>query len=194
MEVKATAKFIRMSPRKVRLVASLVRGLTATQAMDQLKAANKKAVEPVIKLLNSAIANATNNFELDKNNLVITEIKVDEGPTLKRWMPRARGRATTIHKRTSHINIILGEIVASGEVKAKKQKVEAPVKLGETPKHTDGVKVKKSEEAEQKEVATEKGKKTSDGRGEGRHGHHKIEGHSHDNKGFMKKMFNRKAG
>ena len=113
MEVKAKAKYIRMSPRKVRLVADVVRGLAVEKAMDQLVFVKKHAVRPIEKLLNSAVANAENNFELEKKNLYIKEIKINEGPTLKRWKPRARGRATPIRKRTSHIDIVLAELVES---------------------------------------------------------------------------------
>ena len=131
MEVKAKLKHLRMSPRKVRLVASLIRGLEIEKAIDQLKFANKKAAKPVEKLLNSCIANGVNNFGLEKENLLIKEIKVDDGATLKRWMPRAHGRATPIRKRCSHVSITLSEIKESGKKKGKKHKLEAPVKLGD---------------------------------------------------------------
>ena len=193
MEVKAKAKFIRMSPRKVRLVADLVRGAEVNKAINQLRFANKLAAQPIIKLINSAIANAANNFELDKNNLFIKEIRIDEGTKLKRWMPKARGRATPILKRTSHINIILSELVDSGKKEAKKQKIEAPIKLGTKPKEDEGVKIKeKGEKKVSAEEQEEKGKVITDPRMEGRHGHAKIEGGT--NSGFVKKMFRRKSG
>ena len=100
MEVKAKLKYIRISPRKVRLVADLVRKMEVNKALDQIKFSGKKSAKPLSKLINSAIANAANNFELDKNNLYIKEIRVDEGQTLKRWMPKARGRATPIMKKS----------------------------------------------------------------------------------------------
>jgi large subunit ribosomal protein L22 len=125
MEVKASAKYIKMSPRKVRLVVDVVRGMKTDQALNQLKFINKRAVKPVEKLISSAIANAVNNFELDEGNLFVKEIKVDEGVTMRRWMPRARGRATPLRKRTSNISLILGELVDSGQKEAKKAKVEA---------------------------------------------------------------------
>lgn len=193
MEVKAQAKHIRISPRKVRLVAGLVRGMEAVKAVDQLKFINKQATEPISKLLNSAIANATNNFELEKNNLFIKEIKVDEGATLKRWMPKARGRATPLRKRTSHITIILAELVASGKVESKKQKLEAPIKLGSKPKEDEGVKIKgEKEKGKTSEEKEEKGKTVHDPRMEGRPHHAKIEGKS--SAGIVKKMFQRKSG
>ena len=191
MEIKAKAKHIRMSPRKVRLVADAVRGKEAENAISQLKFINKLAAKPVAKLINSAIASAEHDFEIEKDNLKIAEIKVDEGPTLKRWTPRAHGRATPIRKRTSHISLVLAEIKESGKKEAKKQKIEAPVKLGTKPKEDEGVKVK--EVKKEKETSTEEeGKQIIDPRGEGRGGHTKIEGKSH--KGFMGKMFRRKSG
>ncbi len=129
MDVRAKAKFIRISPKKVRLVADLVREMKTDKAIAQLNFTNKKATKPIKKLIDSAIANATNNYNLDKNNLFVKEVWIDEGPTLHRWMPRAHGRATPIRKRTSHIALTVGEIKDSGEVEPKKQEVEEPVKL-----------------------------------------------------------------
>jgi len=193
MEVKAKLKFLRMSPRKVRLIVSLVRGSEVGRALDQLKFANKKAAEPVAKLINSAVANAEHNFGLERNNLKIKEIKVDEAPTLKRWMPRAHGRATEIKKRGSHILVTLAEIRETAGVKqGKKPKAEKPVKLdhpaGEAPE---------SKPAEAKAAKTEKDferskeEKLPDPRMEGHHAHAKAEGGA---KGFAKKVFRRKSG
>lgn len=113
MEVKAQAKYIRQSPYKVRLVLDLVRGLPVGDAQAVLAHANRRAAEPVVKVLNSAVANAEHNHALDADDLVIAKAYADEGPTLKRFRPRARGRATRINKRTSHITIVVAE---SGEV------------------------------------------------------------------------------
>lgn len=194
MEVKAKIKFIRMSPTKVRLVANLIKKLPVLKALDQLQFINKLAARPVAKLLKSAIANAENNFELVKDNLFIKEITVNEGPTLKRWMPRAHGRATPIRKRTSHINLILEEIKPSGKTTAKKQTIEAPVKFGAQPKQEASVKIKeaaKTKKDKEKEIK-EEGKTITDPRMEGHHGHAKIEGGS--SKGFATKIFRRKSG
>lgn len=136
MDVKASARFIRMSPKKIRLVVDLVRGMPAQEAEKQLRFVPKAASLPVLKLLRSAIANAENNFKLDGKDLVIKEIRVDQGPTLKRWMPRAFGRASTIRKRSSHISILLNDGKAGPAVKAevkkeavKEEKIEVvPVK------------------------------------------------------------------
>lgn len=191
MEIKAKAKHIKASPRKVRLVVDVIRGLRVDQALDQLTFVNKKATGSVEKLVKSAIANALNNFELKEDNLFVKEIRVDEGPTMKRWQPRARGRACPIRKRTSHVSLVLGELVDSGEVKAKKQKVAAPIKLGAKAKEDEGVKVKDSKETAKPET-DEKGKKTVDPRGEGKGKNTKIEGKS--TKAFGNKVFRRKSG
>ncbi|MFA5360392.1 MAG: 50S ribosomal protein L22 [Candidatus Paceibacterota bacterium] len=110
MEVKASLKYLRISPRKTRLVTNLIKGLPVKDAEAQLTYISKKSGQPVLKLLKSAIANAENNFHLDKDNLYIKIIRVDEGPALKRWRARARGSAYTIKKRTSHIFLVLDEI------------------------------------------------------------------------------------
>jgi len=108
--MKASATHIRIAPRKVRTVVDTVRGKSVSQALSILAFTRKKAALPVQKLLKSAVANAAENDGIsDVDTLVIDRIMVDEGPTLKRYMPRARGRATPIRKRTSHIRIILRE-------------------------------------------------------------------------------------
>ena len=124
MQVSAKAKYIRMSPRKVRLVVNAVRGLEIADAQNQLRFMNKAAAEPVLKLLNSAVANAEHNFKLKPENLYIQAITADGGPTLHRWKARARGRAAPIRKRTTHINIVLDEKEATVEKKAKPAKKE----------------------------------------------------------------------
>lgn len=194
MEIKASAKNVRMSARKIRLVIDAVRGLSLEKALEQLKFINKLAAKSVVKLVDSAIANAVNNFELDRDNLYIKEIKADEGATAYRWMPRAHGRATPLRKKTSHISIVLAEVKDSGKKEAKKQSIEAPVKLGEHPKKDEGVKADKKEKTDEKnkDEKNEKGKKIIDPRSEGKGGHTKIEGGSH--KGFVEKVFRRKSG
>jgi large subunit ribosomal protein L22 len=108
--MKASTTGVRISPRKVRLVVDIVRGKSVSQAMNILAFTRKKAALPVQKLLKSAVANAVENHGVrDADDLVIDRIMVDEGPTLKRFTPRARGRATPIRKRTSHIRILLRE-------------------------------------------------------------------------------------
>lgn len=197
MEVKAKAKFIRMSPTKIRLVTNLIKKMSAAEALNQLKFINKLASRPVAKLIKSAMANAEHNFELAKDNLFIKELTVDEGPTLKRSMPRAHGRATPIRKRTSHINLVLGEIKASAAVEAKKQVVPAPLKLEAQPKKEVAVKLTAPAKAETAEAKAKdddvkgKGKVIVDPRMAPRRGHGRLEGGA---KGFAARMFRRKSG
>lgn len=118
-EVRAQLNFFRMGPRKVRLVADLMRGRKVVTAINTLSVLNKIAAKPLLKLLKSAVANAKHNFSLSEDSLRVFRITVDGGPVLKRWMPKAHGRATPIRERTSHITIILtGEKVATKNVDA----------------------------------------------------------------------------
>ncbi len=134
MKVDAKLNHLRIAPRKVRLVVDLIRGRKVSEAEDRLKFTSKRAVKPVMKLLKSAIANAEHNFDLIADNLYISEIRVDQGPTLKRWRPRARGATNQIQKKTSHITIVLDEIEPGQEIKTgKKGKIEK-IKRKEKPK------------------------------------------------------------
>ena len=105
--VRASARYVRIAPRKARLVADQVRGLTVPQARTLLEFSPRGASRDIAKLIASAAANAENNHELVADDLEIAEIQIDEGPTLKRWRARARGRATRIEKRTSHVSVAL---------------------------------------------------------------------------------------
>jgi ribosomal protein L22 len=105
--VKAKARYVRIAPRKVRLIADQVRGMHIEQARALLAFSPRGAAEPIQKLINSAAANAENNHDLIGDEMRITSITVDEGPTLRRFRPRAMGRATPINKRTSHIAVAL---------------------------------------------------------------------------------------
>jgi len=168
MEVKASLKHLRMSPRKIRLVIDVVRKMPVDKALDQLRFVNKLAAESVVKLIKSAIANAVNTYNLERDNLYIKEIRSDEGVMLKRWMPRAHGRATSIRKRGCHVSLTLGEIKDSGKKDKKVMKAADPVKLEKL--------AKDSEQAASKtmlKAAKEKGKKAA---------------------GEKTKMFRRKAG
>jgi len=109
MKNQATARYIRQSPFKVRRVLDLVRGLPVTEARDVLTFTNRKAAGTILKVLDSAVANAEHNQALDAEELWIFEAFADEGPTLKRFRPRARGRATAIHKRTCHITVVVAD-------------------------------------------------------------------------------------
>ena len=105
--MKAVAKFVRIAPRKARLVADEVRGKSYPEAASLLRFTNKRAAKIVGDVLNSAAANAEHNSDADTDELRVKTIKVDEGPTIKRYRPRAMGRATMIRKRTSHITVEL---------------------------------------------------------------------------------------
>ncbi len=109
MEAKAVAKYVRISPRKVRQVINLIRGKSVDEALAILKDTPKGASEPVGKVLKSAIANAETNHNMDRALLYVARIYADPGPTLKRILPRMRGMANRIRKRTSHITVVLKE-------------------------------------------------------------------------------------
>ena len=104
---KATAKFVRVTPMKARRVIDLVRGKNVDEALDILQFAPQAASEPVAKVLASAVANAENNLDLDRRTLVVSQAFADEGPTMRRFQPRAQGRAFMIRKRTSHITVVV---------------------------------------------------------------------------------------
>ena len=207
MEVQATLRHLRTSPKKVRLVADVIRGKKVAAAQSQLLHLNKGASQPMLKLLNSALANAEHNLSLAKDNLFVKEVRVDEGATLKRWMPRAHGRATTIRKRMSHVQLVLGEInpttpkksAKGGSASGGKKGAEAPVKKVSS---KDDVKesIKKEASVPHDEKAPaghdkEIDKHIEDPRGEGKHRHNQ-----HSDKrsmkwqgGKTKRVFNRKA-
>lgn len=109
MEVKAVAKYIRISPQKARLVADVVRGMDAGQALTTLRFMPKKGAAVIRKVLESAVANADQMGTVDVDTLFVKEILVDGGPMLKRFRPRAQGRATRILKRSSHITVVVDE-------------------------------------------------------------------------------------
>lgn len=118
MEVIAESKFIRMTPRKLRLVANQVRGLDVQQAIEVLKGLDKRANHPILLTLKQAVGNAVNNFNLDKTGLRIKSLEIGKGPINKRWQFVARGRVHQVQKKTSHIRMVLeGE-----EKKVKSQK------------------------------------------------------------------------
>jgi large subunit ribosomal protein L22 len=130
MKIKAELKYLRIAPRKVRLVAKLIRKKKVEQAQTTLDFAIKKGTRPISKLLDSAVASAKNNFQLDPSNLYISKITVDEGPKFKRWRPRSRGMAYPIQKKTSHVTIVLDEIVEGKKIK-KAQKPAKPTEIEE---------------------------------------------------------------
>jgi large subunit ribosomal protein L22 len=108
-KVKSISKYVRISPRKARLVADLIRGLAVGEAQTQLAFCNLKAGRLLAKTLNSAIANAEHNHDMRAEDLKVSEVRVDEGPTMKRARPKCRGGRVPIMKRTSHLTVVVSE-------------------------------------------------------------------------------------
>ncbi len=152
MQVSAKLNNFRKSPRKVRLVAGLLKGLSAQDAKNQLKFIVKGSTPNFEKLLKSAISNAENNFGLDKDNLFVKDVVVNEGAKLKRWLPRAYGRASLILKRTSNIEIILEEKV-EGKGRKKIEKKQEIKDVKEKPEIAKKEKEKTEEIKEEKKPA-----------------------------------------
>ena len=173
MQVKANLNYLRISARKVRLIADLLRGMDIIEAESQLKFTTKQAGRPILKLLNSAIANASHNFSIEKDDLYISKIEVNEGPPLKRWIPRAMGRATPIIKRTSHISMILE---TKKRVKVKKKKKEKPETI--KPEELEKISTEKTKKEDYSKKPTVLKKKSS--------GKSKL-------KSFGRKIFRRKS-
>jgi len=164
MEVKAKLNYLRIAPRKIRLVADMIRRKKVEEAQIILGFAKKRGARPLLKLLNSALANAKNNFQLDADNLYISKITVDEGPKLKRWMPRARGRASEIQKKTSHITLILNEIKPSSKKKKGEKKQDlSRTRLG---KRTSSSKILPKKEKKESLLKKAENKKLESAAGE----------------------------
>ena len=154
-EVTAQLNSLRLSPRKVRLVVNVVKGKNAERALEQLAFLVRRPTGPVAKLIKSALANAENNFHMVRSNLYIKEFYVDEGMKLKRYRPKAQGRANPIQKKTSHLRLTLAEKVPGLKVQkaeTKKEKAEH-VHKHETP-------AKPENQTAKPEIKTEIGKKT----------------------------------
>ena len=109
MQAKAIARTVGVTPRKARLVVDLVRGKTVVEALETLSVLNKSAVTPVTKVIKSAVANATNNFNMDESSLYIKEAYVDDSIRMRRFLPRAKGSASGLVKRTCHITIVVAD-------------------------------------------------------------------------------------
>ena len=110
MSMIARLRHVRMTPRKMRVVANQIRGMRAAKAVEFLTFCRRRAARPLLKLIRSALANADQKGDVDVDNLSVKKIEVDKGPTFKRFMPRARGMATPILKRTSHVRVELEEV------------------------------------------------------------------------------------
>lgn len=144
-EVKGSLRHLRVSPRKIRLMARVVKGMPVEEAKAQLITSPKRSSVHILKLLESVMANAENNFNMNSKNLFIKKIRVDKAPTLKRWMPRARGAVGMIKKEGSHVLLVLGEnetqygsrfIIPSKEVKEQAKKEKSKKKKGQEKKKT----------------------------------------------------------
>ena len=109
MEAKAVAKYVRVSSSKVKPVADLVRGKSVSEARAILKFTPRKAARHLLKVLDSAVANAENNFDMDVENLIVSEVYANQGPVMKRWKAGAQGRANPILRRTSHLGVVVSE-------------------------------------------------------------------------------------
>lgn len=163
-QVTAKLNYLRISPRKVRLVANTLKQLSVNEAEAQLLIRTKRAAHPLLKLLRSAIANAKNK-KLDPQKLIISSMLVNEGPILKRFLPRAQGRATAIHKKTSHVTLILSEAEKPSSARFN---ILPPVKKEKKAKEK---KLSKTKAAEEKEIKL------------------KVE----EKPGFFKRIFRRKS-
>ncbi|KKQ46042.1 MAG: 50S ribosomal protein L22 [Candidatus Moranbacteria bacterium GW2011_GWC2_37_8] len=189
MKVIASLKNLRTSPRKVRLVTNSIVGMNASAALVQLQHVVKKTSEPMEKLLNSALANAENNFGLDKDNMYVSSVLVGEGAKLKRWLPRAQGRATLLLKRTSHIKLELEERIEGKNKKTKQQldKEKADREAARTKAMKEAVAEASKEEAENEDKVAEKAPaaKTTKKR--------ETAAKTGQDNGFLKKVFQRKS-
>ncbi len=125
MQYKFHLNNLRIAPRKIRQIAALIKKMPVQEAETLLKFQNKRAALPILKLLKSGAASAINNFNLSSENLFVSNIFADEGPMLKRFMPRAFGRAGAIHKKTSHITLVLEEKIGSVKTKKRIAKIES---------------------------------------------------------------------
>jgi len=143
MEIVSKLKYLRIAPRKVRLVADLIRRKKVAEAQTILSFTIKRAAPKLLKLLNTAVADAKNNFQLDQSNLYISKITVDEGPKHKRWRARSRGMAAPIQKKTSHITIVLSEVMVGKKMKPVKKQTPAIVSDQNNQPKTEKPKIKR---------------------------------------------------
>ena len=170
----AKLNYLRIAPRKTRLVASMIKGLSVNEAEAQLLVNPKRPSDAILKLLRSAVANAKNNQKLDVEKLFVKEVRVDNGPMLKRFMPRAMGRASGIQKKSSHIILVLGE---AENVKTSRSKIAKVEKISKRVKE-EMVKQSKKEK-EEKEHEKPKGAESQK--------------QADKKPGFSKKFFRRKS-
>ena len=198
MKSSAKLRYLNISPRKVRLVVDALRGLGAQEALSKLRFIKKRSAYPIEKLLRSAMANAEHNFSLDKGSLRIQEFKVDGGPMLKRFKPKALGRAAPIQRKTSHITIVLeGEKMSAQELeKRKKEQVVSKKQDPSTPPRSLGqpeLGVSKKETKGDSKIQDESSKMIEKKLG-ARRGHDQEKKVKQDKKqSFAKRLFRRKS-
>lgn len=148
MQASAKLNYLHIAPRKVRLIVDMIRKKSVKEAEKILNFMPQRAALPVMKLIKSAVSNAKNSFGLEESNLFISKITVDEGPKMKKWMPRARGSPSPIHKKTSHVSLVLDEI-EKGKAKVKKDqeslKVEEEKKQEKIAKNIQKPKISRGE-------------------------------------------------
>jgi len=176
--VKAQLKFLKISPRKVRLLADTIRGLPTIEAEARLLLSPRRPKDSLLKLLRSAVANAKNNHKLDLETLFIKELRVDQGPMLKRWTPRSRGSIAGIQKKMSHVTIVLG---VSEKPYGKRFSIVVPKHEKKEDKKEKRKKTKTKEHEEHIEEKKEKEQKTT------------PENKPKETKGALRKVFQRKA-
>lgn len=184
-EVKAFARYIHVSPRKLRLVANLIRKTPVDVALEQLRFSSKKAAIPLSKAINSAVANATHNYNMNKDDLFVKSVTIDGGPVYKRYAPRAQGRAFVERKRTSHINVILESRAQSGKKRRSifsiRPQVTAEQKAGEKAERAAQVEPKEVGEVKQEQIKPKQAPKARE----------KIKRNIVD---LKRRLFNRKSG
>ncbi len=148
MQASAKLNYLHIAPRKVRLIVDMIRKKSVKEAEKILNFMPQRAALPVMKLIKSAVSNAKNSFGSEESNLFISKITVDEGPKMKKWMPRARGSPSPIHKKTSHVSLVLDEI-EKGKAKVKKDqeslKVEEEKKQEKIAKNIQKPKISRGE-------------------------------------------------
>lgn len=184
MKVSAKLNNLRVSPRKVRLVTDVIKGKDVSDALIELNQLVKRSSPLIAKLLNSAVANAENNNGLDRNNLYVFDIQVGEGPRLKRWSPRAYGRATQILKRTSKVTLTLEERVEGRNRKTKEQMEKERKEREEEKKKLEKEIKEERGQAEEKEPKTPFMEEREE----------KEEQKKEKGIGWMKRIFRRKSG
>ncbi len=148
MEITVKLRYLHITPRKARFVADLLKGLKVDEAEAQLMFSARRSSEPILKLLQSAIANAKHNYQLSKEKLFVKSVNVDNGPMTKRWTPRARGSASQIQKKTSHITLILG-------VAEEAQKLKFNIKEKEKKSEKNKEKLAKAKDKDKKPQTSE---------------------------------------